>query len=215
MNWLRVSKYPELQMGTYNQITDSLHIYLDDYGCKITDEVLKIYDAKTLDESNVIFEFPDEPRMTAGVQQFDVFLNLFWYTISPPLMDDSIMLDDTKREEVFGKDGYLIEAYKSGQIDDYWFFAIQSMVVYRLVKLGKLPEALEYMTHMVSCQWKVSMLHFLKKFVIKAIHADPDAELTAQRVSNLYLHNSRQLLSHMSNMNKTTMSALEEYLRLE
>ena len=215
MNWLKVSKYPELQMGTYNQITDSLHIYLDDYGSKITNEVLKEYKNKSVGESNVIWEFPNEPRMSFGVKQFDDFLNLFWYVINPQLMNDEVMQDNNKREEVFGKDGMFVDSYKKGQIDDYWYFAIQSMVVYRLVKLSKLVEALEYMTHMESCQWKVSMLYFLKKFVIKVIHAKPDEDLTAQRVSNLYLHNAKQLLSHMTNMNETSVLALEEYLRVE
>lgn len=220
LGWLRASRYPDLKIGTYCQITDSLHIYLDDYGFKITDEVLSHY--KDLNEVEIEellsnFEFRNEPRMSMSMEQFDDFLHTFWNILNPYLMDDNFMGDDTQRIATFGGDkpGLLDNLHKKGMIDDYWHFAIQSMVVYRLVKIGKLVEALEYLGGMTNCQWKVSMLHFLKSFVVKKIHEDQvDGDTTATRVTNWYADNAKSLLRGMT-FYPPALNMLEEYLRLE
>lgn len=175
LNWLRKSGNPELtnlQMGTYNQITDSLHIYMDSYGSKCTTDVLDYYKDNSEEEIEVDFLLDSdkgnfEPRMSLSAEEFDAFLSVFWNVINPYLMNDDTLKDDEAREEVFGKVGLVDGMYRKGVIDDYWLMVIQAMLSYRLVKLNLMSKALDYMNKMVDCQWKVSMMFFLKHFIYK------------------------------------------------
>lgn len=175
LNWLRKSGNPELtnlQMGTYNQITDSLHIYMDSYGSKCTTDVLDYYKDNSEEEIEVDFLLDSdkgnfEPRMSLSAEGFDAFLSVFWNVINPYLMNDDTLKDDEAREEVFGKVGLVDGMYRKSVIDDYWLMVIQAMLSYRLVKLNLMSKALDYMSKMVDCQWKVSMMFFLKHFIYK------------------------------------------------
>lgn len=172
-SWLKYSGYPRfenLEMGTYNHITDSLHVYLDDYGSKITDEVLAQYQTESArDTLDAPFIFDTEPRMTLKGADFDEFLFIFWSNISPVLMNDQMIMDEQQREAIFGfgKSSLLSDLLQRGKIDEYWEFAIRAMLAYRLVKLDQIEMALEIMHGISNCQWKVSMLHFLKPFIRK------------------------------------------------
>jgi thymidylate synthase len=175
LNWLRKSGNPELsslKMGTYNQITDSLHIYMDSYGSKCTDDVMDYYKENPEEELEVDFLLDSdkgnfEPRMRLSAEEFDAFISVFWSVINPYLMDDETLVDDERCEEVFGKVGLVDGMYRRGVIDDYWLMVIQAMLSYRLVKMGVLSKALNYMSVMADCQWKVSMMFFLKTFIYK------------------------------------------------
>lgn len=175
LNWLRKSGNPELsslKMGTYNQITDSLHIYMDSYGSKCTDDVMDYYKENPEEELEVDFLLDSdkgnfEPRMRLSAEEFDAFISVFWSVINPYLMDDETLVDDERCEEVFGKVGLVDGMYRRGVIDDYWLMVIQAMLSYRLVKMGMLSKALNYMSVMADCQWKVSMMFFLKTFIYK------------------------------------------------
>lgn len=175
LNWLRKSGNTELsslKMGTYNQITDSLHIYMDSYGSKCTDDVMDYYKENPEEELEVDFLLDSdkgnfEPRMRLSAEEFDAFISVFWSVINPYLMDDETLIDDERCEEVFGKVGLVDGMYRRGVIDDYWLMVIQAMLSYRLVKIGMLSKALNYMSVMVDCQWKVSMMFFLKTFIYK------------------------------------------------
>lgn len=175
LNWLRKSGNTELsslKMGTYNQITDSLHIYMDSYGSKCTDEVMDYYNENPEEELEVDFLLDSdkgnfEPRMRLSAEEFDAFISVFWSVINPYLMDDETLADDERCEEVFGKVGLVDGMYRRGVIDDYWLMVIQAMLSYRLVKIGVLSKALNYMSVMTDCQWKVSMMFFLKTFIYK------------------------------------------------
>ena len=212
LSWLKASKYPELTMGTYNHITDSLHIYLDDYGFKITNTVLANYKDKNINDLDFKFEFPNEPRMSLGAGKFDAMLTFFWQVINPYLMDDSTMKDKKQRTEVFGDNGVVYRMYKNGAIDDYWVFGIQSMVVYRLVKLGLVVDALEYMKDMTPCQWKVSMMYFLKQFILK-LSTGKDGDTRYQQAAQWYLDNAKDLLNNIK-IHPFYMKVLAEYLEL-
>jgi len=175
LNWLRKSGNTELsslKMGTYNQITDSLHIYMDSYGSKCTDDVMDYYKENPEEELEVDFLLDSdkgnfEPRMRLSAEEFDAFISVFWSVINPYLMDDETLIDDERCEEVFGKVGLVDGMYRRGVIDDYWLMVIQAMLSYRLVKIGMLSRALNYMSVMADCQWKVSMMFFLKTFIYK------------------------------------------------
>ena len=173
-SWLKHSGYPQfvqLEMGTYNHITDSLHVYLDDYGAKITEDVLSQYQTesarKTLD---VPFTFSSEPRMTLSAEKFSTFLVMFWQVLDPYLMDNEVILDKQKRDKVFNplsQNSIIATNLTAGNIDEYWNFAVQSMVAYRLAKLGHVDTSLEILDATPDCQWKVSMLYFLQPFIRK------------------------------------------------
>ena len=171
LNWLRKSGKPEyekLEIGTYTQLTDSLHMYLDDYGSKITGEILDYYTLRDSTEALVYLTMKDEPRMSLGHEEFSTFLTTYWGVIDPYLTDDEFIVDDTQRDEVFGESGLVSDLHSKGVIDDYWYFGIQSMVAYRLAKLGHIDKCLQFMYQMKDCQWKVSMLYFLKPFIQKS-----------------------------------------------
>ena len=61
----------------------------------------------------------------------------------------------------------LAELHESGAVDDYWYFGVKSMIVYRLVKLGEMVKAMTVLDTLEECQWKISMMYFLKSFIYK------------------------------------------------
>lgn len=167
LNWLKNSgeeDFEDLEIGTYCQFTDSLHIYLDDYGAKCTSEIAEYYKKNPVEDVDADFSCVSEPRMHLNQQQFDEFLSVYWNTVDVYLMDDDYIVNDCNRQSLID----LIDDYhKHEVIDDYWTFAIKAMLSYRLVKLGKLQAAMEVMDTLEECQWKISMLYFLKTFIHK------------------------------------------------
>ena len=167
MNWLKHSgneEFAELEVGDYCQVTDSLHIYLDDYGAKCTTDVLEYYSTHSEDEVLADFNCVNEPRMSLNAEQFDQFLTTYWSAFDPYTMDDEYLSNDEDRDTLME---LIDDFYGGGAIDDYWYFGIKSMIAYRLVKLDKVVAALKIMKGLVDCQWKISMMYFLKSFIYK------------------------------------------------
>lgn len=154
-----------LQMGGYNQITDSLHIYTDDYGAKCTEGIFDYYknnpDAMTAPD----FRCVNEPRMSLTIDQFDKMVSLFWSNINPYLSSDDLIINVTARHQLINA----VNTYhNNGLLDDYWYFAVMSMIAYRMVRLHKVPEAMAFMLeYLTPCQWMVSEVYFLRPFVNK------------------------------------------------
>ena len=167
LNWLKNSgeeKFVNLEIGTYCQITDSLHIYLDDYGAKCTTDVLDYYKTHDVSEVEADFTCIDEPRMSLNEKGFERFLTYYWNIIDPFITSDSCLLNDDQLSNLMD---LLKEAWNDMIIDDYWYFGIRAMIAYRLMKLEQPKKSLELISQLQNCQWKISMMYFLKSFVLK------------------------------------------------
>lgn len=170
-SWLRHEEgFKDLELGTYTHITDSLHMYLEDYGAKSIPRIPPVC------KEVFTYENFQNPEMNMSLEQFHAFLKIYWSVLNEFVMNDAFLQDDTDRNTVFGSQGLLIDCFKQQSVDDYWYFAIQSMVVYRLAKLGKLDAALDILSELQNCQWKISMLYFLKNFVKKSQKESADYE---------------------------------------
>ena len=172
LNWLRnsgVEEFANLELGTYTQMTDSLHIYLDDYGAKCTTDVQEYYKNNPVDEVNWDFTCADEPRMKLNKDGFNRFLQIYWEGIDGFIQDDSYLLSEGNQKDLLDM---VYEAKGAGIIDEYWAMAIHAMVAYRLVKMDRMVNALEVMSLIPACQWKVSMMYFLKSFIKKLMDTE-------------------------------------------
>lgn len=172
LNWLRnsgVEEFANLELGTYTQMTDSLHIYLDDYGAKCTTDVQEYYKSNPVDEVHWDFTCVDEPRMKLNKDGFNRFLQIYWEGIDGFIQDDSYLLSEGNQKDLLDM---VYEAKGAGIIDEYWAMAIHAMVAYRLVKMDRMVNALEVMSLIPACQWKVSMMYFLKSFIKKLMDTE-------------------------------------------
>ena len=172
LNWLKnsgVDEFANLELGTYTQMTDSLHIYLDDYGAKCTTDVQKYYEDNPVDEVNWDFTCADEPRMSLNKDGFNRFLQVYWEGIDGYIQDDNYLLSEGNQKDLLDM---VYEAKGAGVIDDYWMMAIHAMIAYRLVKMDRMVNALEVMSLIPACQWKVSMMYFLKSFIKKLMDTE-------------------------------------------
>lgn len=157
-----------IECGMYAQITNSLHVYLDDYGAQITDDIIKAYGVNAdLLEKGIVpigliekadFEtsklmFKNEPRITLGKEDFDMFLDEYFYNVDPILMDDKVY---ESNEAVTG----LIEMVNNAP-DDYFRMTLLAMVAYRSHKLKNRVGVIEALKLMADSQWKLSCLYFL------------------------------------------------------
>lgn len=166
-SWLKKSgkeEFSELEVGTYTQFTDSLHVYLDDYGAADVAKVTDYYKSHDPSEVEADYTCQEEPRMSLNAQEFDAFLQIYWNAIDPYLMDDDYISDE---ENASGLLEMITDFHNSGVIDDYWFFGVKAMLAYRLVKLGFVLRGVQIVEGLVDCQWKISMIYFLKTFVKK------------------------------------------------
>lgn len=219
LNWLRksgVSELENLQMGIYYQVTDSLHVYLDDYGSKITDDIRQFYRFKDNHSTlKIQFQFLLEPRMSLDMATFDTFLSTFWGVLNPYLMDDDIILDESQRNSIFGKapESLLSDLVKNKIVDPYWEFVIQSMLAYRLAKIGHTDIAMEVMNWMEPCQWKLSMLHFFKPFIKKLAKENDDVRY--QKATKLFVEAVKNLSENLSSPSEESTEWLARYLSFE
>ena len=141
-SWLGVG------IGTYYQISDSLHIYLDDYGAKETDKILKHHTTDTAQN----FRFDDEPRMSLDFLGYDKLMWEYWTTL-----DELMHSDDTYT------DRGVVSLLESIEVlpDEYWKMTFQAMVAYNAHKRGLGTGVYHALSDMKDCQWKVSCLRFL------------------------------------------------------
>ena len=211
LNWLKYSgreEFVDLKVGTYCQFTDSLHIYLDSYGAKCTTDVLDYYKSNSPEEVSVDFSCVSEPRMSLNAKQFDEFLMMYWNAIDPYLMDDEYLGKDNNLQDLME---LITDLHESGAIDNYWNFGIQAMLSYRLVKLGNILGALKIIEDLDDCQWKISMLYFLKSFIHK-VGKDESRVQEYNDISEIYFRCVDDIAGSLSY--KESVDTLRKYLSL-
>lgn len=211
LNWLKHSgneDFANLEIGEYCQLTDSLHIYLDDYGSNCTIDVLEYYKNNPESEASADFTCVNEPRMSLNSTQFSEFLTTFWDVINPFIMDDEVLKDSEQLNNLLS---ILYKLWFEKSIDDYWYFGIKAMVAYRLVKLGELLEAIDIIDKLENCQWKISMLYFLKNFIYK-VRDDSSRISEFNQIVETYNCNISSIKSSL--VNAKYQDELEKYLKL-
>lgn len=162
-SWLRNSgkeEFNNLELGSYHQIADSLHIYMDSYGADISEKVLKYYENNPYVEPN--FETVLEPRINSSYEKFTKSLDHYWGSLDWYITKENITLADISN---FMNRMNLYK--KQGEMDNYLAFTFKSMMCYRLIKQHKYNEAFMVLNLIDDCQFKVLMLYFLKAFINK------------------------------------------------
>lgn len=211
MNWLKHSgneEFADLEIGEYCQVTDSLHIYLDDYGAKCTTDVLEYYKSHPAEETQADYTCVSEPRMSLNAEQFDQFLSVYWSALDPYITDDEYISNPEDCDTLLELIG---DFYGTGVIDAYWNFGIQSMIAYRLVKLDKIVEALNILKELTDCQWKISMMYFLKSFIYK-VGKDERRTEEYNKILENWDEMTNQMVSSLKNQDYSEQ--LMEYLQL-
>jgi thymidylate synthase len=160
-----MASWLDLPVGTYNQITDSLHIYLDDYGAKENVKINKTYfgdenyDLSERMSSPAVkhFTFDNEPRMSASIEEFQMFLQAYFNGGIDEIVhdDNSFMTDEgqLRLQAVFN----MLEALP----DKYLQNTVYAMVAYRAHRLGNFDTLIKALSLMDDSQWKLSCLYFL------------------------------------------------------
>lgn len=155
-----VAAWLGLPVGKYCPASDSLHVYLDDYGAKETDKILEAYGiagtADTLVDTPEVkhFTFPDEPRITLGFKDFNRFLAEYFHG---------------RLDEMIHTDMYIINQRSSFDLldsvlaapDEYFKNTLLAMLAYRGHRLGNVDLVIRAMGYMKDSQWKLSCLFFL------------------------------------------------------
>ena len=157
-----IASWLGVEVGTYYQTTDSLHIYLDDYGAKETNKILKAYGLQEghengFDKSPVVDQYimENEPRFTSDKAQFDKELDFFWNILNGILHSEQIYTED----EYFDA---ILETIARIQ-DDYLRMTYYAMLSYRAHKKGQVEKCIKALGKMPMCSWKISCLRFLSK----------------------------------------------------
>lgn len=187
-------EFKNLEVGSYNQITDSLHIYLDDYGAKITDDVVSYYEEHPYEEFN--FQCADEPRMEFDIDTLYDSFELYW-----DVLDKYVMKDDINASDASAITSILDKMSREDKpFDPYLAFTIKAMVTYRLIKNKHLNDAIDIMYTLPNCQWKISMMYFMKRFIEK-VEDEMDRKILIGRFGGI-VHNISMSLIDQSDFNK-------------
>ena len=174
LSWLKNSgekEFSKLEIGTYYQITDSLHIYLDSYGAQCTTDILEYYKTHSRLGVEHQFECVKEPRMSQSSEEFDTMLATYWQRLDQYVMDDDYLGNKSNVNDLLR---LVTDLHKIHVLDDYWFFAIKAMIAYRLHKVGNTKGCVELLLSLDSCQWKISLMYFMKGHVSKLCEAEPE-----------------------------------------
>lgn len=201
-SWLRNSgneEFKNLELGSYHQIADSLHIYMDSYGADISDKVVKYYEVNKYKE--VDFSSVEEPHIDSSYETFDKTLNNYWNTLNKFIIKEDINDDDA-----FEYIGKIANFTKQGEMDNYLAFTFKSMMAYRLIKQKKYNTAFSILSLMEDCQFKVLMAYFMKTFIKKLDGAEKECALIK------YNDMVESLVFHLKN--KQYEKDLREYLAL-
>lgn len=201
-SWLRNSgkeEFNNLELGSYHQIADSLHIYMDSYGADISEKVLKYYENNPYVEPN--FETVLEPRINSSYEKFTKSLDHYWGSLDWYITKENITLADISN---FMNRMNLYK--KQGEMDNYLAFTFKSMMCYRLIKQNKYNEAFMVLNLIDDCQFKVLMLYFLKAFINKMDDA------TKEEFTTKYNDLVETLVFYLKD--KSQEANLREYLSL-
>jgi thymidylate synthase len=150
-----------IEVGTYTQFTDSLHVYLEDYGAKETDKILTAYgiNQEYIHTPNYArcdvkqFTFENEPRISLGFDDFQEFIAAYFSHLDNYANDDEYM---SKPHHAASMVHSACQAP-----DEYFKTTLLAMFAYRGHRLGNVEMLLECLRAMPDCQWKVSCLYFL------------------------------------------------------
>lgn len=201
-SWLRNSgkeEFNNLELGSYHQIADSLHIYMDSYGADISEKVLNYYKNNPYVEPN--FETVLEPRIDSSYEKFAKSLDHYWGSLDWYITKENITLADISN---FMNRMNLYK--KQGEMDNYLAFTFKSMMCYRLIKQHKYNEAFMVLNLIDDCQFKVLMLYFLKAFINKMDDA------TKEEFTTKYNDLVETLVFYLKD--KSQEANLREYLSL-
>lgn len=153
-----VATWLGVPVGVYNHFTDSLHVYLQDYGYKETGKIADAYGITdwTLSLPTVNeWEFPDEPRMVSDMRDTDNIL-AYYFTNLDHLYRSS--------ETYTIKPAVYRLAHEAELCPDpYWRTTLLAMLAYQCHKRGMYDGMLNALERMPDCSWKVSCLRFLVK----------------------------------------------------
>ena len=153
-----MSSWLDVEMGSYYQITDSLHVYLDDYGSKETDKIFNAYGltAESKQIPHVLqFEFEDEPRIESSLDDFENLFEGYFDNIDFCLSDPQFY-EDIRRSES------LLNALLNCP-DEYFKNTFLAMFVYMAHKYKNTDLVIQGLGAMKDSQWKLSCLYFLYK----------------------------------------------------
>jgi len=150
-----MASWLEVGVGEYFQSTDSLHIYMDDFGAKITDKVLDAYkgyytEGKKIEE----FYFENEPRFSCSLEEFKAMQEIFNKVINPLLTTDEIY----ERSATFQS---MLDLISSVTTDEYLRLTFYAMAVKQAHNRDKVSMILEGLDRMPMCGWKISCLRWL------------------------------------------------------
>lgn len=201
-SWLRNSgnaDFKDLQVGTYHQITDSMHSYLDSYGSSAAERVLDYYKSNPYNEPD--FTTIREPRINSSYEEFTKSLNHYWNCLDKFITKENITITDISN--FMNK----IDLYKKqGEMDSYLAFTFKSMMCYRLIKQHKYNNAFLMLNLIEDCQFKVLMLYFLRAFINKM------DDSTKEEFVNKYNDLVETLVFYLKDKSQETN--LREYLSL-
>lgn len=150
-----------LPVGTYTQFTDSLHIYLEDYGAKHTEDILTAYGLNdwdwndgTIDSVGTThFEFPDEPRMNSDWEQWHGIINGYFRSMDKYMSNPQTYMHT-------GAYVSFIDNLKACP-DPYLSMVFLAMAAYQAHKAKSYDAMCLALNTMPDCSWKVSCLRFL------------------------------------------------------
>jgi thymidylate synthase len=157
-----MASWLDLEVGTYYQISDSLHIYLDEYGAKETEKVIKAYGYDKFDLSQPIsspavasYSFPNEPRFSCGIDEFEIVSQYFWEYIDPII----------RAEATWSKGSEWIFTLHNidNCTDDYLRMTFTGMFIKQAHNHKNHKAVIEGFRAMADSSWKISALRFLSK----------------------------------------------------
>lgn len=152
-----VASWLGMEAGTYTQITDSLHIYLDAYGAKCSDEIIQAYGGTVAGKQAQTFFYDTEPRFSSNLEQFRKDLEYYWNFIDLVLSSDSALLDNPSD---------MIYSMADALKDDYLRMTVNFMFAYRYFKHGRYGACLDIISAQPLSQWKVICSKFIYKKMV-------------------------------------------------
>lgn len=203
-SWLRNSgndDFKDLQVGTYHQVTDSMHSYLDSYGSSAAEKVLDYY--KDHEYVEPIFNFSEEPRINSSYEKFQESLDFYWNNL-----DKYIVTDNLPDKDINKFINTVSMRARQGYLDEYVAFTVKSMMAYRLLKQHDFDNTFIILWLLPSCQWKVSMMYFVKKF-IENIKDENEKKTCTYRYNSIV----DDLVFHL--LDKGSKKQLEDYLTIK
>ncbi|APZ82373.1 thymidylate synthase [Bacillus phage vB_BsuM-Goe19] len=150
-----------VEVGSYYQITDSLHVYLDDYGAKITEDIQKVYGVNLeTDEAPVVEDFEElldpNPRMSYTMNELNQFLNEYFGIVDSLMRDDETYMHD-------GDSAQMLLNQIRHVPDEYIRVTLLLMVAKQALNRGMKDTVATAMNWIPLCEVKVSALRFLYK----------------------------------------------------